>query len=74
LTFELSAPRFGTWALVDDFFRPWEKEIGSFDEINDVLQSLFATAQGSAQEVSPGQTVTVQLVSSDPMIVGRFRY
>lgn len=27
--------------LVDDFFYPWEKEIESFDEINDVLQNLF---------------------------------
>jgi hypothetical protein len=35
---------------------------------------VIGTAQGSAQDVSPGQTVTVQLVSSDPMIVGRFRY
>jgi hypothetical protein len=35
---------------------------------------IVGTAQGSAEDVSPSQTVTVQLVSSDPMIAGRFRY
>lgn len=35
---------------------------------------IVGTAQGSAQDVSPGQTVTVQLVSSDKMFAGRFRY
>jgi hypothetical protein len=35
---------------------------------------IVGTALGSAQEVSPGQTVTVQLVSQDNMFAGRFRY
>jgi hypothetical protein len=28
-------------ALTDDFYRPWEKQISGFDEINEVLQDLF---------------------------------
>jgi hypothetical protein len=36
--------------------------------------TIVGTAQGSAQGVSPGQTVTVQLVSQDKMFAGRFRY
>jgi ABC-type amino acid transport system permease subunit len=35
---------------------------------------VVGTAQGSAQSVAPGQTVTVQLVSQDRMISGSFRY
>ena len=27
--------------LVDDFFRPWEKEIESFDAFNDVVTNVF---------------------------------
>jgi hypothetical protein len=35
---------------------------------------LVGTAEGSSQDVAPGQTVTVQLTSESPMISGSFRY
>jgi hypothetical protein len=35
---------------------------------------IVGTAIGSASAVSPGQTVTVELASTDPMISGSFRY
>ncbi len=35
---------------------------------------IVGTAEGSADAVAPGQTVTVQLVSQSPMISGTFRY
>jgi hypothetical protein len=56
------------------------KNIGSSSLTGSFTFTLFqsgrivGTAQGSAQEVSPGQTVTVQLVSQDKMFYGRYRY
>jgi hypothetical protein len=35
---------------------------------------IVGTAVGSANAVAPGQTVTVDLASQDPMISGTFRY
>jgi len=35
---------------------------------------IIGTAEGSAQEVGPGQTVTVSLASQDPIFSGRFHY
>lgn len=36
--------------------------------------SVVGTAGGAANDVAPGQTVTVQLVSQDPIFSGNFRY
>jgi hypothetical protein len=36
--------------------------------------SIVGTAQGSANEVAPGQTITANLVSQDPMFSGSFKY
>jgi hypothetical protein len=36
--------------------------------------TIVGTAAGSAQGVSPGKTVSVQIVSQDKMFAGRFRY
>jgi hypothetical protein len=35
---------------------------------------IVGTAQGSANDVAPGQTVTSTLVSQDPLISGQFQY
>jgi hypothetical protein len=35
---------------------------------------IVGTAEGSAEDVAPGQTVTVSLLSQDKMFYGRFRY
>ena len=35
---------------------------------------VIGTAQGSADSVASGQTVTVQLVSQSPMVSGQYRY